>query len=478
MQRGGREQLQRGQRGEHRLARGVASVDDRPEQSHARRAKRRGGGGRGLHCLLPRLLAVAALWHARPQALLQAVEQQRQKAGAQRVRAQRRVGTERRELLRTGGADARLEQFVGEHREQARDLERVERAVHARAAARGVGAPHAGRGRGEEVRVERSGRRRGGELVGPAEHGDELRGGVRGERLGGVQEEAERGAEARGGRQPRQHGGEQLARVEGGLCLRRQHLVFVAALLLAVRATGLRAEKPRLQHRQQWRERRHLSVREARQTVHQHGVRQLREARRARRRCRRVFRLRRGRPVGMQRKANEEGERGGAAKVVSEVAPVVRRPRHACLRLRSREVRVFLLDIAAAAAAAGCVGATERGEELCEERLAHGRPRVGEAAEQQRLRRGRVRRRAAGGAERDEQLQQAGVQRRLALEQQRGQARGQLASPRVERRRVRRRERVGRRGGQAEAALDESARAARRALDLRGGGGGARGGRL
>ena len=69
--------------------------------------------------------------------------------------------------------------------------------------------------------------------------------------------------------------------------------------------------------------------------------------------------------------------------MVSEVAPVVRRPRHTRLRFRSREVRVFLLDIAAAATtAASCIGATERGEELCEERLAHGRPRVGEAAEE------------------------------------------------------------------------------------------------
>ena len=104
--------------------------------------------------------------------------------------------------------------------------------------------------------------------------------------------------------------------------------------------------------------------------------------------------------------------------MVSEVAPVVRRPRHTRLRFRSREVRVFLLDIAAAATtAASCIGATERGEELCEERLAHGRPLVGEAAEEQWLRRGRVRRRTAGGAERDEQLQQAGVQGRLALQQ-------------------------------------------------------------
>ena len=217
-------------------------MDDRAEQSHARRAQRRHGRGRGLHRLLPRLLAVVALGYARPQALLQAAKQQRQQAGAQRVRTQRSVGAERRELLRAGGADARLEELVGKHREQARHLERVEGAVHARAAAGGVGAPHAGRGRREEVRVERGGRRRGGKLVGPAEHGDELRGGVRGERLGGVQEEAERGGEARGRRQPRQHGGQQLARVERGLCLRRQHLMLLAVLLLAVRAVGQRVE--------------------------------------------------------------------------------------------------------------------------------------------------------------------------------------------------------------------------------------------
>jgi len=77
-------------------------VDDRAEQSHARRAQRRHGRGRGLHRLLPRLLAVVALGYARPQALLQAAKQQRQQAGAQRVRTQRSVGAERRELLRAG----------------------------------------------------------------------------------------------------------------------------------------------------------------------------------------------------------------------------------------------------------------------------------------------------------------------------------------------------------------------------------------